>query len=209
MTQAIDRKIIISQPITDGLAGAVIDAIIAVNDYDTYLKSNVVNYKPEPIEIFINSGGGSATAGNSIIMAMEMSETPIVTYGMGMVGSMALAIYVAGDIRVAHRFTRFMYHSVAYGLDGHIKDHEDALREANILQDMYNSLFLDRTKLTPEQMTEIRNIKRDFFISGKKAVKLGIAHELLEKPEKGIETISEEEYLELIKEIEKQAQGLK
>ena len=205
MMNEISRKIIISEPITDHLAGRVIEQIMEINDIDVHLSNTIIDYQAQPIEIFINSGGGSATAGNAIICAMEMSETPIVTYGAGIVASMALAIFVAGDFRIAHRMCRFMYHSVAYGLEGHIKDHEDAHKEANILQDMYNSLFLERTKLSAEKMAEIRAIKRDFFISGKKAVALGIADELLKKAEKELEMVSEEEYQALISELEKQA----
>lgn len=207
MEQLVSRKIVISQPIDDILAGQVIEAIMEINDFDAELTAKIVGYEPEPIEIFINSGGGSATAGNAIIGAMEMSQTPIVTYGMGIVASMALAIFVAGDIRIAHRMTRFMYHSVAYGLEGHIKDHEDAMKEANLLQRTYNNLFLERTKLTQEMMTRIRSEKRDYFFSGKKAVRLGIADEVYEKPEKKFEYVTEEEYQAIMAELEKVETG--
>lgn len=197
----ISRKIIISEPITDELAGEVINQIIAINDFDEQM-SVVSTYKVEPIEMFINSGGGSVTAGNAIIMAMEMSETPIITYGFGLVASMALGIFVAGDVRIAGRLTRFMYHSVGYGADGTIKDHEDAIQEANILQEMYNNLMLDRTKLTKEMMERIRKEKKNFFFSGKRAVKLGVADEVIEKPEKKFEIVTEEEFEEIEKEIQ-------
>ena len=95
-TEYINRKIIISEPITDDLAGNVIAQILAINDFDEQM--SVLNtYTPEPIEMFINSGGGSATAGNAIISAMELSETPIVTYGVGIVASMALGIFISGE----------------------------------------------------------------------------------------------------------------
>jgi len=197
----ISRRIIISQPITDSLAGYVIDHITAINDFDNQM-SVVSTYQPEPIEIFINSGGGSATAGNAIITTMEMSETPIITYGLGMVGSMALAIFVSGDIRIASRFCRFMYHTVAYGMEGNIKDHEDAHKEAGILQEMYNSLFLERTKLSQAHMDKIRKEKKDFFFSGKRAVKLGVADKLMDKPEKKFDLVTEEEYEQILKELE-------
>ena len=197
----INRKIIISQFITDALAGDVIAMLLAIDDYDVRMAQTFNNYKPEPIEIFINSGGGSATAGNAIITAMEMVDTPIITYGVGMVASMALAIFISGDIRIASRLARFMYHSVSYGAEGNIKDHEDSMKEANILQDYYNDIFLDKTKFTKEMMERIREKKKDFFFSGSKAVKLGVADEMLEKPEKKFELLTEEEVKQLEKEI--------
>lgn len=199
MTQEyINRKIIISEQITDKLAEEVIAQILAINDFDEHM-SVVTTYKVEPIEMFINSGGGSATAGNAIITAMEMSETPIITYGIGIVASMALAIFVSGDIRIASRLARFMYHSVAYGSEGHIKDHEDSIKEANVLQELYDGIFLDRTKITKELMERTRKEKKDFFFSGAKAVKLGVADDILPKPDKKFELASEEE-LEIIEE---------
>ncbi|MER2006523.1 MAG: ATP-dependent Clp protease proteolytic subunit [Psychrobacillus sp.] len=201
--EMINRKIVISQPITDRLAGDVIDHIMAINDFDQQM-SVISTYQREPIEMFINSGGGSATAGFAIIGAMEMSETPIVTYGIGIVASMALGIFVTGDVRIANRFCRFMYHSVAYGEEGFIQDHIDGLKEVGIVQDMYNSLFLDRTKFTPEMMREITEKKQNFFFSGKKAVKFGIADDVMKKPEKSFDMVTEEEYKSLMEELEKQ-----
>ena len=197
----INRKIIISDVITDGLAGDVIAMLLAINDYDVRMAQTFNNYEPEPIEMFINSGGGSATAGNAIITAMEMSETPIITYGVGVIASMALAIFISGDIRIASRLARFMYHSVSYGAEGNIKDHEDSMKEANILQEYYNDIFLDRTKFTKKMMSRIRDKKKDFFFSGGKAVKLGVADDILAKPEKKFELLTEEEVEQLEKEI--------
>lgn len=202
MMEQISRKIVISQSISDRLAGDVVEQIMAINDYDSYMVNNLAKYQIQPIEMFINSGGGSATAGFAIITAMEMSEAPIITYGMGMVASMALGIFIAGDFRIATRLCRFMYHSVAYGQDGHIKDHEDSLREANITQAMYNSFFLNKSKMKAEHMSKILLEKKNFFFSGKKAVRLGIADELQAMPESKIEVVTAEETVEIFKELE-------
>jgi ATP-dependent Clp protease protease subunit len=202
MPTEINRKIVISQPITDHLAGDVIAQILEINDYDAEMAGVLANYEVKPIEMFINSGGGSASAGFAIIGAMELSDTPIVTYGFGMVASMALGIFVAGDIRMAHRFTRFMFHSVAYGNEGHIQDHIDGIKEVKVVQKMYNSLFKDRTKFPPELITEIIERKKDYFFSGKKAVDYGVADDLMLKPEQKIQLVSEEEAMAIMAEVE-------
>lgn len=180
---APSRKIIISNFITDELAEHVISQIIEINDYDRQMSQLLKVYTPEPIEMYINSGGGSASAGFAIVAAMEMSETSIVTYGIGIVASMALGIFVCGDQRIAHRFTRFMYHSVSYGGEGMLKDHHDGLQESSTIQEMYDSLFLEETGITREQMDEIYEKKSNFFFSGKKAVELGVAHSVIGKTE--------------------------
>jgi ATP-dependent Clp protease protease subunit len=196
-----NRSIVLSTMIDDEVAGQIVAHIMNINQIDAELSSSLANYTPEPIEMFINSNGGSATAGNAIIGAMEMSETPIITYGLGSVASMALAIFASGDVRIAHRFTRFMYHSVAYGADGFIKDHEDAQIESDILQRMYNSIFLDRTKLSAERMADIRDRKSNFFFSGKEAVKLGFADEVFLKPQKKFDVMTQEEFDDIEQEL--------
>lgn len=203
-TGTLDRKIIISQPIDENVASQVIQHILAINDFDKQM-SVVTTYQAEPIEMYINSGGGSATDGFAIIGAMEMSETPIITYGLGMVASISLGIFIKGDYRISSRFTRFMYHSVAYGSGGHIKDHEDALKESDIIQRMYNSLFKD-TGITKEMMKVARDKKEDLFFSPTKAKEFSIVDEVMEKPEKKIMTIddmTEEELLAVQEQLKK------
>ena len=204
MPTEINRKIVISQPITDRLAGEVIDMILAINDYDAQMSAVLTSYEIEPIEMFINSGGGSASAGFAIIGAMEMSETPIVTYGMGIIASMALGIFTAGDVRIAHRYARFMFHSVAYGEEGFIQDHIDGLKEVKTIQNMYNNIFAERSKFPTEMITDILERKKNYFFSGKKAVKYGIADDVMKKPEPKIEMVSEDEYQKLMAELEEE-----
>lgn len=178
------RKIVISSEIDENVAKEVIERIMEINDIDYERSEALKDYEPRPIEIFINSPGGSVFDGFAIISAMQMSQTPIITYGLGLVASMALGIFVAGDVRIAHRFTRFLYHSISYGIMGHITDHEDMQKESNVLQSMYNSLILSKTKITEEKIAEIRAMKKDFYFSAKKAVELGVADEIIETPEK-------------------------
>lgn len=198
----LSRKIIISSPIDSNVAEKVVGQIMDINEFDNQM-SVVSTYQPQPIEIYINSDGGSATDGFAIIGAMEMSETPIFTYGLGIVASMALGIFVKGDYRIAHRYTRFMYHSVAYGEMGYIQDHEDSLRESELVQYMYDDLFKE-TKITREKMDEIRKSKTNFFFSGKEAVALGIADEVTKKPQKKVQLLTDEEFQTVQKELEKE-----
>lgn len=198
--EVLSRKIVITGEINEQTAHEVIAKIMEINDYDAQM-SVVSTYEPEPIEIFINSGGGHVSDGFAIIGAMETSETPIVTYAFGLCASMALAIFVAGDVRIVHRFCRMMYHSISYGMVGYIQDHEDMGKETDLLQRMYNSLILDRTKLTSDKLDDIRKMKKDYFFSGKEAVKFGVADDVLLKPEKKFEFIKESE-LQALQEAE-------
>jgi ATP-dependent Clp protease, protease subunit len=184
LLQEPSRKIIISSEINESVAKEVIERIMEINDFDHERSEMLKDYKPAPIEIFINSVGGHVTDGFAIIGAMQMSETPIITYGLGLVASMALAIFVAGDVRLAHRYCRFMYHSISYGMVGHITEHEAMREEVDLLQRMYNSLMLERTKFTRGQLEKIRKDKQDFYFSAKQAIELGVADKIIQAPEK-------------------------
>lgn len=180
LVQEPSRKIVISTEINEKVAQEVIERIMEINDVDFERIQTLNGYEPPPIEIFINSVGGNVTDGFAIIGAMQMSDTPIVTYGLGLVASMALAIFVAGDVRIASRYCRFMYHSISYGMIGHITEHEAMRAEADLLQRMYNSLMLERTKFTKEQLDEIRRVKQDFYFSAKQGVALGVVDKIIQ-----------------------------
>lgn len=203
MPERMSRSIVISSEINEQVAGGIIGHIMDINQFDAEMKNTILNYQPEPIEIIINSGGGNVTDGFAIIGAMEMSDTPIVTCGIGLVASMALAIFIAGDYRIGARHCRFMYHSVSYGMAGHITDHEDMQKETDLLQRMYNSLFIERTKITKKRMDNIRAMKKDYFFSAKKGLKLGVVDEIMEKPSRVVEVAKEptEEQIRQIEEI--------
>ncbi len=199
----VSRHITISTDINEHTARDIISQINEINQTDLERRLSIVDYVPQPIQMYINSGGGAVTDGFAIISAMEISETPIITYGMGLVASMALAIFVAGDIRIASRFTRFMYHSISYGMMGHITEHEEMREEADVLQRMYDSLMFDKTSLTKEKLKEIREMKKNFYFGAVKACKLGISDRVLDKPDKRIELPSEEEMEKALNQLEK------
>ena len=193
----VGRRIVISSLIDHYVAERVIEQIYAINDFDDRM-SIYKNYQPEPIEMIINSGGGSAYDGFAIIGAMETSNTPIITYGYGLIASMALGIFMAGDVRVAHRFSRFMYHTVSYDAMGSLAEHEETLLETKELQKMYNTLF-ENTDISGEMMEKIKTEKKNLFISGRKAVEVGIADTLIE-PKQRVKLTEED--LEKLKDLE-------
>lgn len=182
--QEPSRKIVISKEIDEELAQQVIERITEINAIDFERSHTLKDYEPEPIEIFINSGGGSVFDGFAIISAIRMSPTPVVAYGMGIVASMSLAIFVSADLRLATRYCRFMYHSISYGMLGKLQEHRDGIKESEILQKMYDSIMLERTKMTKEFMRSIVEKKDDFYFSAKRAVELGVVDEIIQLPEK-------------------------
>jgi ATP-dependent protease ClpP protease subunit len=191
----LNRTIVISSEIDERVAGEVIAFIDDINAIDDYLSRTSVGYQPEPIRLKINSGGGSATDGFAIIGAIEESQTPVITYAMGMVGSMALAIYVAGHIRASSRHTRFLYHGVQYSMLGRLKEHKNRQEEVELIQRMYDILMEERTKFPMDEMKKIQDSGIDFTFSAREAFKLGIVDKVAVRPDYNF-AIAEDEELE-------------
>jgi len=181
-----NRSIVISSPIDDEVAKEVIEKINEINYIDFDLSENLKDYKPEPIEIFINSEGGSADDGFAIIGAMEMSDTPIITYGLGEVSSMALAIFVSGDYRLAHRHCRFLYHPIYYGISGTIEDHRQHYVASQSLLNKYNEIILERTKFPKKLMDDAIKTKTDYFFDVNEALKYGVVDGIIQRVERKI-----------------------
>lgn len=199
--QKPSRKIIISRGISERTAEDVVSQIEEINDYDDFERATIESvggiYTPDPISMTINSGGGNTSDGFAIIASMEMSEAPIATYALGSCGSMALAIFVSGDIRFAHRYCRLMYHQIAYGMMGNLKEHRDQEKEASYIQRMYDDVILTRTKMSKDHLEHIKDYGKDFYFSGREAVKFGVADEVILKPEKKFGLVTEEQYREI------------
>lgn len=168
------RVIFINGQICEEVAAQVIPVIKEFNRIDEHNMAHLNDYEPEPIEIYINSVGGSAWDGFAIIAAMESSITPIITHGTGVVASMALAIFAKGDYRVVNRYARLMYHGVAYGQSGKLPDHKAMYEESKVTQKLYDSLF--DGMISNETMADVVENKKDLWISTQEAVDCGLAH---------------------------------
>ena len=98
------RNLVLSGEISEESAKKIIQHISDINE-DDFGKDNRT-----PIQLKINSIGGSMYDGFAIIGAIDSSETPVYTYGYGAIMSMALPILISGHKRFAHPLTTFMYH---------------------------------------------------------------------------------------------------
>lgn len=177
------RTLVISSQIDSKVAYGIVGEIMEINRFDTeqYLSNN--KYIPRPIELFINSPGGHVYDGLAIINAINMSETPVVTYGIGHMASMALAIFASGHYRVASKYSRFMYHSISWGMMGNITEHKDISKEMDNLQEMYNDIIFERTKMDKETVDKITRLKKDYYFSPERALELEFADDIIHKVE--------------------------
>src|ERR687895_1954886 len=160
----MDRIIFLGTPINDDVANIVIAQLL-------FLESD----NPEKdIHVYINSPGGSVSAGMAIYDTMQFLTAPIRTICMGMAASMGSFLLAAGTTgkRSALPHSRIMIHQPSGGAQGTAADIEIQAREILYLRGKMNELFAKHTGQPVERVE--RDIDRDRFMSSEEARSYGI-----------------------------------
>ncbi|AIF45658.1 ClpP family protease [Virgibacillus sp. SK37] len=174
-----DRKLILSEDVNGSSVRGLIQKILEINLYDQEKEEKEVGYKREPIELIVNSFGGSVYDGFALVSVMETSKTPIHTICLGSAMSMGFIIYLAGHKRFAHRFSTFMYHEIISGGFQKTEEHRRNVKECERLQKQYDDYVLEKTTLYQEKLDNVKSTVTDWYIPAEEAVKYGIVQELV------------------------------
>ncbi|MFY9261377.1 MAG: ATP-dependent Clp endopeptidase proteolytic subunit ClpP [Gallionella sp.] len=157
-----------------------------VNDYSANLIVAQMLFleseNPEKdIHLYINSPGGSVTAGMAIYDTMQFIKPHVSTLCIGQAASMGAFLLTAGE--KGKRFclpnSRVMIHQPLGGFRGQASDIEIHAREILYLKQKLNQMLADHTGQTVEAIE--RDTDRDNFLSAADAVKYGLVDQVLEK----------------------------
>jgi ATP-dependent Clp protease protease subunit len=150
---------VLSGEISEESAQNIIQHISDINEDDFGKEERL------PIQLKINSIGGSMYDGFAIIGAIESSETPIYTYGYGAIMSMALPILVSGVKRFAHPLTTFMYHECldTFGHYEKVSILKENLDETERVMEMYDDYIFKKTSFTKKQLDKVKKGKYDWY----------------------------------------------
>jgi ATP-dependent Clp protease, protease subunit len=160
----MDRIVFLGTPINDDVANIVIAQMLFL-DADN----------PErDIHLYINSPGGSVSAGLAIYDTMQFLKSPVNTICMGLAASMAAFLLAAGRMgkRSALPHARIMIHQPSGGAQGSAADIEIQAKEILYLRAKMNELMARHTGRPLEQIE--RDVDRDRFMSGEEAKEYGI-----------------------------------
>jgi ATP-dependent Clp protease, protease subunit len=163
-----DNIIFIGTEIDDGLANTVIAQLLFLE----------AENPDKEISIYINSPGGSITAGLAIYDTMQYVSNEIATIGVGQAASMAAVLLAAGSPgkRIALANTRVLLHQPFGGTQGQASD--IAIQAKEILR-MRDSLYHILVKHTRQPKTKIQaDIERDFIMSAVQAREYGIIDQI-------------------------------
>jgi len=133
------------------------------------------------IYLYINSPGGSVTAGLAIYDTMQYIKPDVATICIGMAASMG-AVLLAGGAegkRYALPNSRIMIHQPWGGVQGKALDIETQAKEILRLREVLNDILVKHTKQPLEKIE--RDTERDYFMSAQEAKEYGIIDEVIHK----------------------------
>jgi ATP-dependent Clp protease protease subunit len=165
-----DRIIFIGSPIDDHLANLVIAQLLFLEAEDS----------DKDIFIYINSPGGSVTAGMAIYDAMQYVKPCIATTCMGLAASMGAFLLTAGTKgkRGALPNSRIMMHQPSAGAQGQVTDIEIMTKEFSNTKKRLNDLLVQHTGQPLEKIE--KDTDRNFFMSAAEAVEYGLIDKIYE-----------------------------
>jgi ATP-dependent Clp protease protease subunit len=168
-----ERIIFLVGPVEDQVANLVVAQML-------YLESENPD---KDIHLYINSPGGSVTAGMSIYDTMQFVRCNVSTMCIGQAASMGAFLLAAGakGKRYALPNSRMMLHQPAGGSRGVAADIEIQAREILLMRGRLNALLAEHTGQTQERITQ--DSDRDFWMSPDEAVGYGLV-DLVQRPRK-------------------------
>ena len=158
------------------LAREFCDFVDEIVEFDELFKEQYPDEELAPVYIYISSNGGECQALSTMLDAMDDIKAPIIGIVRGMAFSCAFWLLVRCDIRLCGRFSRLMWHQIAYGIDGKLVDHNETYEESVKMQDNYDKMVLERTKITKKQLEKYKKTKTDFYMDKDEALKLGVVN---------------------------------
>jgi ATP-dependent Clp protease protease subunit len=164
-----DRIVMLGAPISDDIANLVSAQLL-------FLESE----EPEKdVYLYINSPGGSVTAGLAIYDTIQYIKPDVSTLCMGQASSMAAWLLAAGahGKRYALPHSRVMIHQPLGGVEGAAADIDIQAREILRLREQLNNILAKHTGQSLKKVE--KDTDRDLFLNGKQAVEYGIVDEVI------------------------------
>ncbi len=171
-----DRIIFMGEQVTDDMANIIIAQFLFLESDDP----------DKDINLYINSPGGSITAGLAIYDTMQYVKPDITTICTGQASSMSALLLASGSKgkRFALPHSRIMIHQPMGATQGQATDIDIQAKEIMRLKQAINGLFALHTN---QDVKKIRNdTERDYFMSGQEALEYGIVDKVITKREMAI-----------------------
>jgi ATP-dependent Clp protease protease subunit len=168
-----DRIVFIGTAITDEIANLVVAQLLFLESEDA----------DKEISLYINSPGGSVTAGLAIYDTMQFIKAPCSTLCLGQAASMAAVLLAGGKAgrRYALPYSRVLIHQPLGGAQGQASDIEIQAREILKMKDVLTTILAKHAKQPQAKILE--DADRDFYMSAAEAKEYGLVDHVIERHE--------------------------
>lgn len=165
-----DRIIFLGAPVTDVVANSIIAQMLFLASRDAQ----------KPIQFYINSPGGSVTAGLAIYDTMQYVKCEVSTVCIGMAASMGAVLLGAGakGKRFALPNSQIMLHQVAGGVTGEAVEIEITAKQIVKIRERLNTILAKHTKQPYEKVE--KDTDRDFYLTPEEAKEYGLIDEVID-----------------------------
>jgi ATP-dependent Clp protease, protease subunit len=169
-----ERIIFLGTTIDDDVANSVIAQILFLASQST----------EKDIKIYINSPGGSVTAGMAIYDTMQYVKCDVSTVCVGMAGSMAAVLLASGTSgkRFALPNSEILLHQVMGGARGQASEIEITARQILKIKERLNEILSAHTKQSLEKIQ--KDTDRDFYLSAEESKEYGVIDEVINEKKK-------------------------
>ena len=159
-----DRIILLGTPVDDTIANLIVAQLLFLQSEDP----------KKEIDLYINSPGGSITAGLAIYDTMQVISCPVKTYCIGQAASMGAVLLAAGTAgkRYALPNARIMIHQPWGGYEGTAADINIQAQEILRMRSMLNQILSNHTGQSLKKVE--RDTERDYFMSSEEAKAYGV-----------------------------------
>jgi ATP-dependent Clp protease protease subunit len=170
-----DRIIFMGEQVQDSMANTVIAQMLFLESEDP----------DKDINLYINSPGGSVTAGLAIYDTMQYIRPAIATICMGQATSMGALLLAAGakGKRYALPHARVMIHQPLGGVQGQATDIDIQAKEIMKIKELIHNILVKHTGQTLEKIRQ--DTERDYFMDAEEALRYGIVDRIITEREMG------------------------
>ncbi len=168
-----ERIIFLGTGVNDQISNSIIAQLLFLESED-----------PEKeIYLYINSPGGSVTAGLAVYDTMQYIQAPVTTIGMGQAASMGALLLAAGeeDRRLCLPNARILIHQpIMGGVSGQASDIDIQAQEILSLRERINRILARHTGQDMERIKQ--DTDRDYYMSAEEALDYGLVDEIIDRP---------------------------
>ncbi len=164
-----DRIIFLGGPVMDQVANSVIAQLLLLDHED----------QKKDIKLYINTPGGSVTAGLAIYDAMQYVKAPVSTICVGMAASMGAVLLASGQKgkRFSLPNSEILLHQVMGGAEGQAIEIEITARHIVKIKDKLNQVLVKHTGQKLEKIE--RDTDRDFYLTAQEAKEYGLIDQVI------------------------------